>query len=557
MGAIWLMSGTFILYMVATFPAETQASGDWTPATSWEASSTLKPLLSEVEESMGATVSTEAQARHAPMEELMRPVYEVMPKNEYGNLGHEAARYFLHRFFVQRHGWFVKGLHTEGGAWNSSSPSEFFRGHVPPNVQGLFERRLAGRGLSLHSAAVMAAMLEQLVYEEQRQRLVAVVEIFGYAPDSKFNRTSADAILDLYMAAQLKGFTSEKTKRLRVPLMKHIARLYPGWPQLAAWLREVTEEVYPGRDSFVQADMVEVVKVVGARHGRWQDYECRDMQKKLVGLGDHGAGCVDLADFYNATSHGNEQFQENPDILREHGIIEESDPALPHVLVANYINSPTNCAGASSYYEICCINHCEEILAHFEGVVKAPMANTDQILDAVTTLPANKASKHTKMTRALLDKLNQIAARDGGMVPLHGRLFALWLHLVYPRECPYPHLSGATHQTSLMEYSAKKGRSFRVTEQEANHYLNARRNVSLANVGQDSACSKWDEREEFLMPLPAMPATLADLEDDSEVRTTIYFVSFLSATVSIAILLYRTWTDLVRQAERSFKLVEV
>ena len=41
-------------------------------------------------------------------------------------------------------------------------------------------------------------------------------------------------------------------------------------------------------------------------------------------------------------------------------------------------------------------------------------------------------------------RLSDIADHHGGMVPLHGRLFAQWLHHLHPHECPYPHMSGTT-----------------------------------------------------------------------------------------------------------------
>ena len=38
-----------------------------------------------------------------------------------------------------------------------------------------------------------------------------------------------------------------------------------------------------------------------------------------------------------------------------------------------------------------------------------------------------------------------IASHQGGKIPLHGRLFAQWMHHVYPRDYAYPHLSGTSN----------------------------------------------------------------------------------------------------------------
>merc|ERR1719343_1461059 len=42
-------------------------------------------------------------------------------------------------------------------------------------------------------------------------------------------------------------------------------------------------------------------------------------------------------------------------------------------------------------------------------------------------------------------------------VPLHGRLFAQWLHHAYPRECPFPHVSGAVAPMYPEEWAERMG----------------------------------------------------------------------------------------------------
>merc|ERR1719468_846795 len=45
----------------------------------------------------------------------------------------------------------------------------------------------------------------------------------------------------------------------------------------------------------------------------------------------------------------------------------------------------------------------------------------------------------------------------GGHVPLHGRLFAQWMHHAYPRECPFPHMAGAISPVTPDEWIVKVG----------------------------------------------------------------------------------------------------
>merc|ERR1719478_161830 len=58
------------------------------------------------------------------------------------------------------------------------------------------------------------------------------------------------------------------------------------------------------------------------------------------------------------------------------------------------------------------------------------------------------------LSPSLLQRLEEIAVSHEGMVPLHGRLFLQWMHHVYPRECPFPHLSGTTNPLTRQEMKA-------------------------------------------------------------------------------------------------------
>merc|ERR1719245_2389030 len=60
-------------------------------------------LLSEL-----SRMSPSAKLRS--IEEDLRPMFAALPKNRQGNLEQSVVRYALHRFFVQKHGWYMKGL---------------------------------------------------------------------------------------------------------------------------------------------------------------------------------------------------------------------------------------------------------------------------------------------------------------------------------------------------------------------------------------------------------------------------------------------------------------
>ena len=82
---------------------------------------------------------------------------------------------------------------------------------------------------------------------------------------------------------------------------------------------------------------------------------------------------------------------------------------------------------------------CTSVFTELESKKRAPSATADQILEIMK----NRSIPHlvgviSNLSWELVQKLAQVASRSGGQVPLHGRMFAQWLHFAPPRECPYP-----------------------------------------------------------------------------------------------------------------------
>jgi len=187
------------------------------------------------------------------------------------------------------------------------------------------------------------------------------------------------------------------------------------------------------------------VDTISAQYGRWQDRECQDLKYQLIKAGDGGTGCVPLKKFYQSHVHGGAyQFSESPEYLRQLGALDETNPANPQVIVPNYINSQSNCLASSKYYSVCCIDECEEILGRFERSLRSPEATPSEI-KALATTEAMEGVWSGSLPVKLFDRLNDIAQKHRGLVPLHGRLFAQWMHHAFPRECPYPHLAGTVN----------------------------------------------------------------------------------------------------------------
>merc|ERR1719486_1526052 len=146
-----------------------------------------------------------ASSRVKQMEAVLGPIYAALPKNAQGYLGHSTVRYALHRLFVQRHGWVIKGLDTAGGHRNSTSSAGLLKEQVPAYIQDLFEQRLGGRGFGLHELGVLGATIEHLVHSEAIKRLGYAFKVHNFLPTSVMSITEADDVLDTYMTSYILG----------------------------------------------------------------------------------------------------------------------------------------------------------------------------------------------------------------------------------------------------------------------------------------------------------------------------------------------------------------
>merc|ERR1719418_183184 len=75
-----------------------------------------------------------------------------------------------------------------------------------------------------------------------------------------------------------------------------------------------------------------------------------------------------------------------------------------------------------------------------------------RIVDIVSSTPSDTEAAPRNLSATLVTRLDDIASRHGGRVPLHGRLFMQWLHHAYPRDCPYPHVSGTINPVTQDEW---------------------------------------------------------------------------------------------------------
>jgi len=526
------------------------SQGDWAPAPFWEADGDMEAsLLSDIEAGLGKEQRVAMEGRIVTIEESMGPMFLALPKNEYGKLGHPSVRYMLHRFFVEQHGWFIDGLFAEGAALNTSSPAHMLKDRVPRFVEGIFEKRLDGRGFGIHEMAVLVAVVEDSVHQEGQAQLKKTYHALGLPFDTNLGVEQVDLVIEAYMSGfvlntNMSSISTQDLLQQRTDMPLY----YPTWPRAQAFFDQVRQSHIAGRQTVSFEDISAIVKELVNSFGTFHGQVCQGLKQTLTGLQQKGsAGCVSLPDFYNKglKADSNWLFIESPEYMRHIGVLDESNPASPRLLTANYINSPTNCLQPTGYYMVCCHNECDDILGQLERQLAAPSATPMEILTAFKALPGTAAAlRGNRLPPALLRRLEEVAGAHGGRVPIHGRLFAQWLHHVYPNECPYPHLSGKKNPQWMQDFEEETGKVSQLTGEEmASFVRNASRTVApqpMKTLSADAgSCAPWESQEELFAPLPSS-FPLHALEDDPHLWIFARGIAFLAAASTSMITISRT-----------------
>lgn len=175
-----------------------------------------------------------------------------------------------------------------------------------------------------------------------------------------------------------------------------------------------------------------------------------------MAMDTHSTGRVPLAKFYNTAISSDWRFGESEAYLRELGALDESSSWLgAQVIIPNYLQAASNCIVSTTHYLVCCEAECETLMGEIEVAIQASEALPETILGVVGKMTSQTTLDHDEPAHLdgnMVEQLNKVAKSHGGMVPLHGRLFAQWLHYVFPHECPFPHKTGSVSSVSPNEY---------------------------------------------------------------------------------------------------------
>lgn len=461
----------------------------------------------DVEETLLSEISKlSSSTKLRSIEEELRPMFVALPKNKHGSLEPSGVRYALHRFFVQKHGWYMMGLDPAGQSLNASAPATLVKDRAPAFIQGLFEQRMHGEGLGLEELAVFAAVMSDLVHKEALQGLQKAYASLRLPTVGPVPKRWSDQAIKAYLIQYLIGGNLTITGMEDFEFLeRELPEIYPDWEGTWMWVEDLHEAnslmLQPRRNPFVPHretydSSYDFVQELGHHFGAFQDLECKALKGRLVEMELQGTGRIRLSRFYEGAVKGDWTLSESVAYLRNLGVLDETDPNKPSVVIANYMTSSTNCLSTSGFYSVCCMDECEGLMQHLERDIAAPSAVPSQIVESVSALHSDTVDAPRNLSASLVGRLHEIAEVHSGRVPLHGRLFAQWMHHAYPRECPFPHVSGTTSPMSpddWMEHHGIDNIEATMEEMKAHH---AR--LEQEAVHEEEVALPWTHVEELV-----------------------------------------------------------
>jgi len=448
------------------------------------------------------------------IEQVLHPMYITLPKKSDGRIERRSLRYLAYRYFHRKSALVVHGFEPTRVVNDSSwGVAQILSEQVPGFVESVLQSsHAAEHGFDIRDAALMVSTLEQLIFDSESTLLEKVYELQNKPVSRPLSTLGLQQLLEAYIAVWMAGDDIISA----LGNNRELAQVFPHWDMLLKFVAgQISALDYQrshqgsalgsGQHSFQKRysfqDAHSVIGGITNSFASFWESECRAMKQKLVTLDRKRTGRVPLSKFYGKSITDAEwRFGESESYLRELGALDETSTRLgKQVIIPNYIQGASNCIVTASHYSVCCINECEPIMADIEEAVQSPMAEVSQLLSLVgnmTALTTLEDEVDVQLDDFMVNQLQSIAKEHGGKVPIHGRLFAQWLHYVFPRDCLFPHKSGSAQSLSPTQY----GDGYLASDDEMEaHAKDTRAEIPLATMKREELqwMSQWSEDEEL------------------------------------------------------------
>jgi len=469
----------------------------------------------DLQSAVAAVLGEGHDIHHGHLEEIAKsitPMWLSLPKIEHNRVDRRSLRYAVHRYFMQIYSLSIVGL--EPVQVNGQHDEALLLTQLAPAyVRDQLEGKGSQAGFSLDDAVVMIATLERLVEDTTHGILERSYAATGRLPTQKVGTRMAKRLVDAYILRWMLGEDAQGINEMEGngTLMTESLE---DWPAISVFgagelkalqfarrtpARSLSPQAWNDFEPrFTFRDVESVVKSVTMSFGNFWTTECQRVKGLLVDMDHSSTGRVKLSDFYGAALAGEWRFSESKEYLRQLGALDESSSWQgARVIITNYMQASSNCIVSAQHYRVCCANECEGILGEVEAAVQSPLATPDAILMALVNHSSPLDDNIVKLSSSMKSQLHSIAKTSpGGMVPVHGRLFAQWLHYAFPRECAFPYKAGETVALSPSEFG-----EYAATEEDMTDIVSGAvdaAKIVRPSTTEDDEMSQWSHEEELL-----------------------------------------------------------
>jgi hypothetical protein len=474
-------------------------------------------IVSAMDFMLGCGGQVASQKAHT-IQKILAPMWRTLPKTtDHEHIDRRSLRYLVHRYFMKTSSLMIRGFEPSRLVNESHwGVADILSQMVPAFVESVLEAPHAKNiGFSITDAVHMVVMLEQLLFDSESTLLGKVYQDQHKPMQRSLSYSGLKQVLEQYLVEWLVDGDEDDMKMLAanrtltqevVPHFEELVKFMEGRINTLLYTRWQGVSKNGGKDlwasKFSFADAHEIVGDITRSFASYWQSECDVMKLSLVAMDTHNTGRVPLSKFYNQAISTDWRFGESEAYLRELGALDESSTQIgPQVIIPNYIQATSNCIVSTSHYLVCCASECESLMGDIELTIGAPMAFPEELIAVVGNMTAETTvddDDFPMLEGALADQLDQIAEKHGGKVPLHGRLFAQWLHYVFPRECPFPHRIGMVSAVTPAQY----GDEYIATSSDMRKLASnaTASDIPIAVAKEELEwMSQWSPEEEFMV----------------------------------------------------------
>jgi hypothetical protein len=474
----------------------------------------VKDLTEAVDEALGAGHGLEMQGLEAIRHDI-QPMWRTLTRDKHGRVNRRSFRHVVQKFFMKKHHLSIVGLESNL-ATDTQTEAALLTDFAPNYVKKVIEGEGARQGFKMEDAVALIAALDRLIEHSGSTQLESVYRHFGLNMNRDVDRAGMSNIMRGYMIHWIMGSMEGAETLMHNATLRD--SVIDGWPDLEDCTAGIIKsfeyaQLHNGersqvhtfnafRPHFSLADSQAMTGMMARSFGDFWRHQCTYVKDALVKMDTKSNGRVKLSDFHAAALAGEWRFGESKDYLREMGALDESSSWQgPRIMIANYLQAPSNCIISTDHYRVCCANECETLFDELKESIGSAEATPEQIVAAVELMSSGFDDK-PEITTSLKSQLKEIARTHAGKVPINGRLFAQWMHYIFPLECIFPHKSGTTTTLSPFEMS-REGMLASETELQ-NHTHATFHNEGPKDIDpEQELLSQWSHEEELLTDMPS------------------------------------------------------